>query len=305
MSPVAFLVFNRPECTARTFAAIREARPPRLLVVADGPRANRPGEDVKCRETRRIIDEGVDWPCEVERNYSPVNLGCAERVAGGLDWAFSRSDRLIVVEDDCLPDASFFRFCDQLLERYADDQRIGQICGSPFICDRLERSTSYIFSRYGPIWGWASWARAWKHYSLTLESWPEIKRSGNFRSFIPDPFERRSRRKIYDGLHRGPRSSWDLQWGYAKMANSMLSIIPTRSMIENIGFGADATHTVSQNQSTLTRGSMPDSLIHPNNILADAEFDERFSNKAQSNAWQRRLSTLLVRSTGWAAGDLQ
>ncbi len=305
MSPVAFLVFNRPEVTARTFAAIREARPPRLLVVADGPRATRPGEDAKCRETRRVIDEGVDWPCEVERNYSPVNLGCAERVAGGLDWAFSRADRLIVVEDDCLPDPSFFRFCDQLLERYADDQRIGQICGSPFICDRLERSTSYIFSRYGPIWGWASWARAWKHYSLTLESWPEVERSGNFRSFIPDPFERRSRRKTYHGLHRGPRSTWDLQWGYAKMANSMLSVIPTRSMIENIGFGADATHTLTQNGPALTRGSMPDSLIHPTNILADAAFNDQFSMKAQPHPWQRRLSRLLVRLNVWAAADNQ
>jgi hypothetical protein len=303
MSPVAFLIFNRPDCTARTFAAIREARPPRLLVVADGPRANRPGEDVKCRETRRIIDEGVDWPCEVERNYSPVNLGCAERVAGGLDWAFSRADWLIVVEDDCLPDPSFFRFCDQLLERYADDQRIGQICGSPFICDQLDRPTSYIFSRYGPIWGWASWARAWKYYSLTLESWPEVERSGNFRSFIPDPFERRSRRKTYNGLHHGPRSTWDLQWGYAKMANSMLSIIPTRSMIENIGFGADATHTFTQNGPALTRGRMPDTLVHPTNILADAAFNDLFSNKAQLHLWQKRLSALSVRFNIWAGSD--
>ena len=294
MSPVVFIVFNRPECTARTLAAIREARPPRLLVVADGPRANRPGEDVKCRETRRVIDEGVDWPCEVERNYSPVNLGCGERPASGLSWAFSRADRLIVLEDDCLPDPSFFHFCDQLLERYADDQRIGQICGSPFICNRLERPTSYIFSRYGPCWGWASWARAWKYFSFSLESWPEVERSGNFRSFIPDPFERRSRRKTYNSLRHGPGSIWDLHWGYAKMANSMLSIIPTRSMIENIGFGADATHTLTQNGPALTRGSMPDTLIHPTNILADAAFNEAYSQTCISGRIQRRLSGLLA-----------
>ena len=142
ITPVAFVVFNRPACTARTLAAIRQAQPPRLLVIADGPRPAHPDDVKLCADVRNIVDEGVDWPCEVERNYAVGNLGCALRVSSGLTWAFSRAERLVVIEDDCLPDPSFFWFCDELLGRYADDTRIGQICGCPRYFSTIDRSTT-------------------------------------------------------------------------------------------------------------------------------------------------------------------
>ena len=113
-TPVAFLVFNRPDTTERVFEAIRLARPPKLLVVADGPRAHRPDDDTKCQATRAII-ERVDWPCEVLKNYSEANLGCRTRVSSGLDWVFSTVEEAIILEDDCLPHPTFFRFCEELL----------------------------------------------------------------------------------------------------------------------------------------------------------------------------------------------
>ena len=122
-TPVAFLIFNRPETTARVFEAIRRVRPPKLLVVADGPRSDREGENEKCRAARSVI-ERVDWPCEVITNYADTNLGCRTRISSGLDWVFANVDEAIILEDDCLPDPSFFPFCEELLARYRDDDRI-------------------------------------------------------------------------------------------------------------------------------------------------------------------------------------
>jgi len=274
---VAFLVFNRPECTERTFAEIRRARPQRLFVVADGPRLSRTGEAEKCKAVREIIDNGVDWPCDVERNYSNKNLGCASRLATGLTWAFSRAESLIVLEDDCLPDPSFFVYCEELLSKYRHDARVGQICGTPFIKSKVDTEFSYLYSRYGPIWGWASWRRAWSYYDLELRSWPQLKRSGNLGSIINSQRERVVRSALYDKLHAGNPSTWDFQWGYAKLFNSMLSVIPRVSLIENIGFGQEATHTATTSQ-VLGRFEMEFPLHHPDRVIPDMLFETAFSN---------------------------
>src|SRR6185369_14461868 len=162
-TPVAFIIFNRPDTTEKVFAEIARARPPKLLVIADGPRAGRAGEADRCAATRAIIDR-VDWDCKVLTNYSDVNLGCKNRVASGIDWVFEQVPEAIILEDDCLPDPTFFRFCEELLIRYREDERISQICGANFQFGRKRSNDSYYFSRYNHIWGWASWRRAWQHY---------------------------------------------------------------------------------------------------------------------------------------------
>jgi hypothetical protein len=302
ITPVAFIVFNRPDCTARTLAAIREARPPRLLVIADGPRPSRPEDTAKCLAVRKLIDEGVDWPCVIERNYADINLGCAARVAGGLTWAFSRSERLVVIEDDCLPDQSFFWYCDELLERYADDTRIGQICGSPFVRNSLHRDTSYVFSRYGPIWGWASWSRAWKYYDLHIQTWETLKARGDLTSVISNGMERRVRKQLYDNLRAGRHSTWDYQWGYAKLTNSLLSIIPTICLMENIGFGPDSTHAVDK-ESILQRHQLERPLAHPLLVLPDAAFDKCFSISSCGYRPKKAVAWLIQWLNSLLAGD--
>jgi hypothetical protein len=173
-TPVAFLVFNCPDTTIRVFEEIRCARPPKLLVVADGPRADRPGEADKCQAVRAVI-ETVDWPCEVLKNYSDVNLGCKIRVSSGLDWVFEQVEEAIILEGDCLPHPTFFRFCEELLETYRDDERIGMISGDNFQFGRKRGDASYYFSRYNHIWGWASWRRAWQHYDRNMAIWPKFR----------------------------------------------------------------------------------------------------------------------------------
>jgi len=290
-TPVAFIVFNRPDCAARTLAAIREARPPRLLVVADGPRNAHPDDAARCASVRRLIDEQVDWPCNVERNYSDTNLGCAVRVASGLTWAFSRSERLIVIEDDCVPDSSFFCFCDELLERYANDTRVGQICGCPRYFSSIERGTSYIFSRYGAVWGWASWRRAWAGYSLQLESWPRFRAAGGLHAVVQSGAEYALRAALYQRLHQSTPDTWDYQWGYARLSQGMLSAVPCRNLIENIGFGGGGAHLAPGSSFALDRMRLDFPLSHPEFVLPDLAFDRAFSRAFAADAstpvWRR------------------
>jgi hypothetical protein len=183
-TPVAFLIFNRPDTTKKVFDLIREAKPPKLLVVADGPRQDKVGEVEKSMATRAIIDL-VDWDCEVIANYSDVNLGCKVRVSSGIDWVFHEVEEAIILEDDCLPDLSFFRYCDELLERYRYDTRIMFISGDNFQFGRRSNTNSYYFST-PPIWGWATWRRAWKYYDVDIKLWETIAASDWLEDILGD-----------------------------------------------------------------------------------------------------------------------
>jgi hypothetical protein len=241
-TPVAFIIFNRPDTTDRVFQAIRQAQPQQLLVIADGPRADRPGEAEKCAATRAIIDR-VDWECEVLTNYSDTNLGCKYRVSSGLDWVFSEVEEAIILEDDCLPDPSFFLFCQTLLEKYRDDARIMVINGNNFLPERKQVAESYYFSKYVHIWGWATWRRAWRHYDVDMSSWPALRDQGLLNILFDDPVEQEYWRKIFDEVSDGKIDTWDYQWTYSCWLQSSLNIIPDVNLISNIGFRSDATHT--------------------------------------------------------------
>lgn len=276
-TPVAFLIFNRPETTERVFREIAKAKPRKLLVVADGARPDRAGEAEKCVSTRAII-ERVDWDCEVLKNYSNVNLGCKRRVSSGLDWIFETVEEAIVLEDDCLPSPSFFPFCEELLNRYREDDRVMQICGSNFLNGWRRNEYSYYFSKYGPIWGWASWRRAWNFYDVEMKLWPEIKERNIYEDFCQNKIEAEHRKKILDMVYDGNIDTWDYQWGFAKFINSGLSITPSVNLISNIGFGIGATHTKdTQNPfAEMALSEMTFPLLHPRFICVDAQSDKKY-----------------------------
>jgi hypothetical protein len=238
-TPVAFFVFNRPDLTRRVIERIAAARPERLLVVADAPRPGHGSDEALCEEVRRIVST-VDWPCEVETNFSDRNLGCGRRISSGLDWVFERHDRAIVLEDDCLPSTSFFPYCDELLERYRDDDRVGMISGCNLGFPFASRRADYCFSRYPYGWGWASWRRAWKDYDFALNAYDP----GVFDELFDDPMVAAHVRGRVERSRSGELDTWDYQWLYTLLAQSRLSIVPTVNLIANIGFGReDATHT--------------------------------------------------------------
>jgi hypothetical protein len=243
-SPVAFIIFNRPDTTERVFAEIAKARPPKLLVVGDGPRANRPGEAEKVAAARAII-KCVDWDCEVLTHFSEVNLGCKQRVSSGIDWVFEQVEEAIILEDDCLPDPSFFRFCQELLERHRHDQRIGMISGDNFQFGNRRNDDSYYFSKYVHIWGWATWRDRWAgSYDVTMARWPRIRDEAWLPDMVGSAHEAAYWHKIFERVHRGEIDTWDYQWVFANWVEGRVSIAPTVNLISNIGFNrSDATHT--------------------------------------------------------------
>lgn len=240
-TPVAFLIFNRPDLTDIVFEAIRQVQPQKLLVVADGPRF--PQEVEKCKNTRSIIDR-VDWDCEILTNFSDRNLGCKVRVSSGLNWVFSIVEEAIILEDDCLPAPSFFSFCQNLLEYYRDDKRIMMVSGNNFQAGQSRTPYSYFFSKYPSVWGWASWRRAWQYFDVEMKSWPEYQKMGFINFMCEDTYEDKYWTDIFEQTYNGEIDTWDYQWYYACWSQYGLAIVPDVNMVSNLGFDrTDATHT--------------------------------------------------------------
>jgi hypothetical protein len=273
-TPVVFTIFNRPDLTLKVFNAIRRVQPPSLLIVADGPRRGRVGEERLCAETRDVVS-CVDWDCDVQRNYSDVNLGCRARMSSGLTWAFGLSPEVIVLEDDCLPSLTFFRFCEELLERHRFDTRVQMISGYNFE-DRTLSSASYFFSKYPHVWGWASWRRAWNNYDVQLRSWPAARRVGELEHQFADLDERRFWTRTLDAVRRGQIDTWDAQLVYLAFKSRALTAVPRVSLIENLGFGLRATHTKLRSSfADTTHHEMDFPLVHPDGLVRNGEWDER------------------------------
>jgi hypothetical protein len=241
-TPVAFFLFNRPATTSRVFEAIRQAQPEKLLVIADGARLDRSGEAEQCAAARTVLNR-IDWNCEVLKNFSDVNLGCRNRVSSGLDWVFSEVEEAIILEDDCLPAPSFFQYCQELLERYRDDERVMAISGDNFQEGRSRTPYSYYFSKYSHIWGWATWQRAWKFYDVEMKTWPEYRQNQFIQSLCEDPYEQKYWMDCFEQVYSGQIDTWDYQWVYTCWSQNGLTILPDKNLISNIGFGAGATHT--------------------------------------------------------------
>lgn len=272
MDAVAFCIFNRPEPTARVFAEIRKERPRRLLVIGDGPRSDRPGDAALVRATREIVG-GVDWPCDVEYCFSDINLGCRDRISSGLSWAFERAESLVVLEDDCLPGGDFFPFMRELLGRYRDDQRVMMISGD-FFLGAPQSADSYYFSRWTHIWGWGTWRRAWRHFDPAIRSWPLIRPTAALAHAVDGADEESHWRQVFDQVHDGAIDTWDFSWQFACWMQGGLAVLPNVNLVTNIGFGADATHTVDA-RSPLA--GMPAGrlgmLRHPNAMVRNRDAD--------------------------------
>lgn len=296
-TPVAFLIFNRPDTTARVFAEIAQARPPRLLVVGDGPRAERTGEAERIAATRAIIDR-VDWPCEVSTHFSEINLGCKKRVSSGIDWIFEQVEEAIILEDDCLPHPTFFRFCEELLEKYRKDERIAMICGTNMASRNASGKDSYYFSSYPHIWGWASWRRSWKNYDVHMKRLPELLQNRFFMEKFESRREYRYWSKVFLSVFSGKVDTWDAQVCFMAFHTSALSIFPNVNLVSNIGFGIDATHTFRKNGlDNLPTAPIQWPLTHPELMAPNLAAESERKNKEGIGAskWMRGLRYLLHR----------
>jgi hypothetical protein len=278
-APVAFIIFNRPETTKKVFEAIRKAQPSILYVIADGPRENKDGEIEKFNETRKIID-CVDWTCKIIKNFSEVNLGCKNRLSSGINWVFEQTDEAIFLEDDCLPSQAFFSFCDELLERYRNDNRIMNISGINLQLGKNTTEFDYYFSRYVHVWGWASWKRAWKYYDLNMSQWNMAKRKNLLEDYFDNNRAKRHWYKEFQKTYAGEIDTWDYQWVFACWIEKGLSIIPSKNLVSNIGFSEEAVHTKDflSEWANIPAEEILFPLNHPIEILRNKEADLNTQN---------------------------
>lgn len=266
-TPILFLVFNRPDVTQKVFDAIREIRPKRLFVCADGFREEKVGEKEKCDATRAIIKQ-VDWDCEVKMLFRVRNFGCGNSISKGIDWFFRHVEEGIILEDDCLPDHSFFSYCEKLLQRYRQDNRVMHINGTSFVC-RGKSEESYYFSRYYHVWGWATWRRAWQSYDFSMRTFPEFESQKKIEEMFISENIRNFWKDCFQNVYAGKIDTWDYQWVYTNFVNGGLSVMPFVNLVSNIGFGEGATHTTNTDDIAANRrsGSMfrvrhPRFMIH-------------------------------------------
>ena len=299
-TPITFIIFKRPHTTAKVFEIIRQVQPKKLFVIADGPRSDREGEAEKCAATRAIIDQ-VDWDCEVIKNYSEVNLGCARRVSSGLDWVFDNAEETIILEDDCIPHITFFQFCEELLEKYRNDSRITSIAAQNAQLGQKRTDYSYYFSSYSHCWGWASWRRAWKNYDLYIKLWQEVKKSNILDSILNDSKAVSYWESIFDSIYENPTGiTWDYQWTFACWMQGGLNIIPDVNLVQNVGLGADATNFNSNQEVSfinLPTEAIEFPLKHPpfvvRNLPADKFIQKTVYGATRLDMFKQKLKKIL------------
>lgn len=273
--PILFTVFNRPEPTEKVFQKIRQQKPLYLYIAADGPRAHVPTDAENCTKTRAIMDN-IDWPCTVKTRYLDTNLGCGKAISQAITWFFEQVEYGVILEDDCLPEDSFFPYCAILLDHYKDDPRIGVINGNSFLPETYDIPHSYYFSMFPHVWGWASWRRVWEHYDFTMPDWPERKKHAWLTTVFETWTARYYWKHILDAVYTRKLDTWDYQLAFTCFKNTLLCIVPKRNLITNIGFGIpNATHTQNKQNKWAAMQVFPMSfpLQHPDSMRQDPTYD--------------------------------
>lgn len=295
---VAIIFFNRPDTLAKVFEAVREEKPPKLFLIQDGARANNANDAEKIAKCREVV-ANVDWDCEVVREHSDVNLGCGKRVFSGVSKAFETEDRLIIIEDDIVVTPDFFRFCNELLEKYKDDERIHRISGMCHMGEYKKNPYSYGFTNISSCWGWATWKRAWNDMDYEMSFMEDTYAMECFRKNYrykndAKTFVKRGedRRKIL--LNGGRLTAWTYQFSMGGRLNNRLDITPTKNLITCIGLTDDSGHA-SNSIKKIAKGLQPvffgktypmDTPIkHPRYIMEDVDMEKAIINIMGWTPW--------------------
>jgi hypothetical protein len=273
--PILLLIYDRPNTVKQVMSVLRVIQPRHLYVAADGARPDRPNDKANCLAARKVATD-ISWSCELKTLFRGENLGCRRAVSEAIDWFFDKVEEGIILEDDCVPDPSFFRYAQELLCRFREDERIMVIAAQHFHGDAHRPPHSYFFSRYNHCWGWASWRRSWKLYDKNMSLWPALRNTdwllgiGNgsrqFQNYWTD---------IFNLAHAGKIDSWAYRWTFSCWVQNGLSILPSKNLVANIGFGENATHTKGSSNidliSPLEHLDFP--LEHPPCLVRDTEAD--------------------------------
>lgn len=304
--PIVFFVFKRLDTAQRVFEKIRKVQPPRLYIVSDCARDYVEGEREKVEAVRTYIEQNIDWDCQIFKNYASVNMGCGRRISDGISWVFETEEEVIILEDDCVPDDTFFRYCQEMLAYYRNDSRILMIGGNNPIAQIFQTEHDYLFSHVPFLWGWATWKRAWNLYDYNIASWSQNKNNLMIRQAIPV-------RKAYwfysaefDAVYMGKRDDiWDYQFMYVGLINNMFGILPAKSLVQNIGFTEESTHTDKMPEwlnREISQATFP--ISHRKNVEWDREFDRKYMRLISKQGAIMKFKSILGLDVNTSVFDL-
>lgn len=295
-TPVALIVYNRPNLTKLVFNEIRKAEPKELFIISDAARKQKGVQDTELvQKTREIVSE-VDWRCTVYNKHADRNVGCRNNVSSGLDWVFSQVEEAVILEDDCLPDPTFFRYCSELLKKYRTDDKVMMISGNNHIGKPM--NASYGFCRHSLIWGWATWKRSWQQYrKAESEGFSKLQSNYSLYANKMSSIRLNAIKKTLEGKI----DTWDYIWQMAMLMNEGLCIYPCANLVKNEGFGKGATHTkLATFQSRITATSINFPLEHPDKVQPDDIFDKALEKSYQPlNMMWDILTGLILRKSRW------
>jgi len=288
--PVLLIMFNRSEHALKVLEVVRKVKPSRIYVAGDGPRAEKAGEDIRCEIARKNVLDAIDWKCEVKTLFRKDNVGSGFGPTNAITWFFEHEEAGIILEDDCVPSISFFHFCEHFLRKFMNDNRIWMISGTNLLKTWEPHRVDYFYSIRGGTWGWASWRRAWQHYDFTIKSWADPYVQDLIRNMV-DANTWKALYQEYEMTYNGfdeKQSVWDYQWNFARLINSGLSIMPSKNLISNIGFGDEATHTFDDSPwANLQRFEYEFPLRENSIVIPDMNFERRVHEMIHLKIWQR------------------
>lgn len=293
---VALIFFNRDDSLKKVFEQIKLARPSKLFLIQDGPRENKPDDIEGIKNCRKIVEE-IDWECEIYKNYSDINLGCGRRVSSGISWAFEHTDRLVILEDDCVIEPSFINFCDELLEKYKDDTRIRMISALNHFNDWDCGGNSYFFSDCGAIAAWATWKRVWDKFDFKIEDFGNSYSQTLVRNSFGHKRAAKSSMKLWKNVYNQAKGGekirfWGPQFAFLSYFSGTVAIIPSHTLSSNVGIGSKATFSGSgaefmkkSMRSWFFQKTRPMEfpLKHPKAVLPDTEYDKKYYNITYPN----------------------
>lgn len=232
--PILVLAFNRADHVTESLKAVREYKPERLYLECDGPRAHKHGELEAVEATRKAMLDAVDWPCKVKTLFREENLGCAKAVYGAISWFFENEEYGAIVEDDMVIGVDYFHLCEELLPRYANEEKIMTIQAMNKSY-RSDINNTYVYSWRGGCWGWASWRRAWVKMDMSMSALPTLSYWKIIKKFGLMPGLDLMRNYWSGYKHLDTFSSWAYRWSLSVQANDGLSIVPGVNLAKNIG----------------------------------------------------------------------
>jgi hypothetical protein len=271
-APVLLIIFNRPEMVVNLVNQIREAKPAKLYISSDGPRPDRPEEYELCYENRNIANQ-IDWDCEVKTLFHDQNLGTRYALIGAIDWFFEHEEEGIILEEDCLPNQSFFRFCTYLLEHYRHDPRVMHIGGVNQQFGNKIGKASYYFSNFPSIWGWAGWRRVWRKYDVQMKLLPEFKKQNMLSNIFKDPVVVDHVYKDLWRTYENKNMTWDHQLGFSIIINNGLCIVPNVNLVSNIGVKKVGERQLESIVGNIPTVEMETDIIHPDFFIANKKAD--------------------------------